>query len=76
MWHHARRLEADGHALECLVARAGAALACPYSTAEEFEAAVIRARREAGIYGPKRYRRFAAGTVATALALLLGFWLI
>jgi hypothetical protein len=38
-------------------ARAGCALACPYSSSDEFEAAVIRSKLDAGAYGPKRHRR-------------------
>jgi hypothetical protein len=76
MWLlHARRPQADSHALERIVLRAGLALACPYSTAEEFEAAVIHARRRGG--APKRYRRrAAAGAVAAAVLGLLAYWLI
>lgn len=79
MWQlpHWRRNKADGHALDVHVARAGWALACPYSTAEEFEADVIRARRAAGVYGPKRHRRrLAAATVVVTALLALVIWLI
>jgi hypothetical protein len=54
--------------------RAGAALACPFSSSDEFEAAVIRSRLRAGIYGPKRQRRhmaYAAAAFVTLAALLL-----
>jgi hypothetical protein len=56
-------------------ARAGSALACHYSSSDEFEAAVIRSRLDAGAYGPKRHRRrrniFYAGITAAALLIVL-----
>ncbi|HZP77168.1 MAG TPA: hypothetical protein VFB45_13580 [Pseudolabrys sp.] len=51
--------------------RAGFALACPFSSSDEFDAAVIRARRAAGAYGHKRHRRSALFVVALALAGLV-----
>jgi hypothetical protein len=64
------RIGTDALALQAHVARAGCALACAYSSSDEFEAAVIRAKLDAGVYGPKRRRRFAlyAGVAAAALA--------
>jgi hypothetical protein len=78
MWQrHHWRLAAEGHALDADVAQAGCALACPYSSADEFEAAVIRARRAAGVYGPKRRRRqLAAGAAGAGALLALLIWLI
>ena len=35
---------------------AGLALGCTFASSSEFEAAVIRAKRDAGAYGPKRHR--------------------
>lgn len=43
-------------ALEDNAAQAGFALACSYSTSQEYEAELIAARRAAGRYGPKRGR--------------------
>jgi hypothetical protein len=60
-------------ALEASAERAGAALACAYSSSAEFDAALIAERRAAGVYGPKRQRRrmFTAGAaVVTALAAI------
>ena len=54
------RIADNGHpdaavvALEAYAARAGAALACAYSTSAEYDAALIAERRAAGVYGPKR----------------------
>jgi hypothetical protein len=58
------RSSSDLHALEAYAVRAGAALACAYSTSAEFDAALIAERRAAGIYGPKRRRRQALVTAA------------
>jgi len=67
------RVRTDVVSLDAEVARAGCAWACSYSSSDEFEAAVIRAKRAAGIYGPKRRRRimFYAGAAGAALALAI-----
>lgn len=53
-------------------ARAGLALACAYSSSDEYEAAVIRARRDAGAYGGRpRQRQLAMVVAATAAVVLL-----
>jgi hypothetical protein len=55
--------------------RAGSALACPYSSSAEFEAAVIQSKLDAGAYGPKRYRRrrnvFYAAMAAAGFVVIL-----
>jgi len=50
--------------LEAAAERAGCALACAYSSAAEFDAALIAARRAAGVYGPKRHRKQMLATAA------------
>jgi len=60
-----QQVEADLVALRAAAERARTALACIFSSADEFEAAVIRARREAGAFRPKRKRRFARGALLT-----------
>lgn len=67
------RLRAEFSALEASVERAGTALACVYSGADEFEAAVIRARRKAGQIGPGHagQLRLVLGATAAAAALML-----
>ncbi len=73
------RIADNGHpdaavvALEAYAARAGAALACAYSTSAEYDAALIAERRAAGVYGPKRRKRMlaTAAGIATALALII-----
>jgi hypothetical protein len=64
--------------LEVCAERAGAALACEFANSAEFDAAIIAARRAAGVYGPRRHRRqmlataagIAAGLVLVALLIV------
>jgi hypothetical protein len=66
MTRNAHRLETELRALEACADRARTALACVYSSAEEFEAALARDRRS---------RLFTADMVAhlrTALAVTAG----
>jgi hypothetical protein len=71
------RLPADDLTLEAYVERAGCALACAYASSDEFEAAIIREKRNAGVYGPKRrYRQIAVAAVLAAGFLALLFWLM
>jgi hypothetical protein len=51
-------------------------MACPFSSSDEFEAAVIRSRLDAGVYGPKRRQRhlLLAGAASGMLVVLL--WMI
>ena len=63
------QLGAELGALEASAERARAALACAYATSAEFEAAVIRARREAGMFDPwyiARLRMMLALTIVVA----------
>lgn len=64
----------EGLSLEVDAERAGAALACAYSNSAEFDAALIAARRAAGVYGPRRHRRqilvTAAGIAAGLVAVI------
>jgi len=70
-----RNVEADLMALRSAAERAGTALACLFSTCDEFETAVIAARRRRRADGvSRRLRRVlwsALGTLALGLALLL-----
>lgn len=68
-WRPAHDPDADG-ALEAGAAGARAALACIYSSSAEYDAALIAARRAAGVYGPRRQRR---QLLATLAAVCLGF---
>jgi hypothetical protein len=69
------RINTDVLALQAHVERAGCAMACAYSSSDEFEAAVIRAKLDAGAYGPRRHRRLVlyatAATAALAVVVLL-----
>ena len=62
--------------LESAALRAGHAMACPFASSDEFEAAVIRSKLAAGVYGPKRRRRrmLIVGAAGSVLALL--FWIV
>jgi hypothetical protein len=59
MWQNLSpvRYRTDVLTLQLQAERAGSALACPFSSSDEFEAAVISSKRRAGIYGPRRVRR-------------------
>jgi hypothetical protein len=66
------RLPSDFETLESAVQGAGSALACPFASSAEFEAATINDRRAAGRYGQKRLRRQAfLIAVGIAAAMLL-----
>ncbi len=72
MWGSPGRM--DSLSLEAYAEQAGAALACVYSNSAEFDAALIAARRAAGIYGPKRHRRHmlvTAAGLAASLAIII-----
>ena len=74
---HDVRLEADALALEAYAKRAGAALACAFSSSAEYDAALIAERRAAGIYGPKRRRKQMLVTMAgIVLAVVILIFLI
>lgn len=73
-WLHGGRSDTDLLALEAEAEGAGAALACVYSSSAELDAALIAARRAAGVYGPKRQRRqlmASAFALTAALAIIL-----
>jgi hypothetical protein len=72
----AAHMHADISALEAYAERAGSALACTYSSSAEFDAALIAARRAAGIYGPRRHRRMFLTAACIAAGLLVIFLLV
>ena len=69
----AERLGSNARALQWDAMRAGLAWACPFSSSEEFEAAVIRSRLRDGVYGPKRRRRHML-YAAAAIAMMAVTW--
>jgi hypothetical protein len=74
MVHSANSGHADVLALEAYAERAGAALACAYSSSAEYDAALIAERRAAGVYGPRRHRRqrlAIVGGIAAGLAVIV-----
>lgn len=72
-WAQAGDSQDDVAALEVRAAHAGLALACAYANSAEFDAALIAARRAAGVYGPRRQRRWwlASGGIIAALVMLV-----
>jgi hypothetical protein len=66
-------LEADIAALRVAAERAGTALACLFSTSDEFEAAVVRVRREQGAY--RKRGRTTLRVLALIAVLALAFFL-
>lgn len=75
MWSRGQNKRAsESLSLEAYAERAGAALACAFSSSAELDAAVIAARRAAGVYGPRRYRKQRLATaagIAAALAVIV-----
>jgi len=66
-------VEADLVALRAAAERAGRALACLFSTSDEYEAAIIKERRAAGAYGPPPRRRHVVRAVTVTLVLSVVF---
>jgi hypothetical protein len=74
MWQSLFPMRPRTDVLQMHAERAGAALACPFSSSAEFEAAVIRSRLRDGVYGPKRRRRhmlYAAAAIGAAVTTCL-----
>jgi hypothetical protein len=69
-------LEADIVALRASAERAGTALACLFSSSDEFEAAVVRLRREQGAYGIQSQARHPFRTGMLMVLIVLVFILI
>jgi hypothetical protein len=70
---HLHRLGSDFETLDIAAQRAGSAWACPFASSAEYEAANIQAKRDAGVYGPKRRRRqiLLSGGIIALLAFCL-----
>jgi hypothetical protein len=67
------RLRAELGALEASANRARSALACNFSTAQEFEAAVLEAHRNRRLLSPARIAQMRLVLAATAGAAALAF---
>jgi hypothetical protein len=64
-------LGAELGALEESLERARGALACPYSSADEFEAAVIRAQRARGAFKSRRTARLRTALMAALSSTII-----
>lgn len=53
-------------ALESAATGAGYAMACPFGSSGEFEAAIIQGKIESGVYGYKRRWRYVFATAAAS----------
>jgi len=69
-------LEADIAALRHSAERAGISLACLFSSSDEFEAAVVRVRREQGAFRTRRRRWHPLLSVTVIAVLVLAFLLL
>lgn len=69
-------LEADLAALRAAAERAGTALACLFSTSDEFEAEVVRVRREQGAFRARNRRPRSALYAALIGLAVLAFILL
>jgi hypothetical protein len=68
-WRHLRDYRSS-IALESDIALAGSAMACPFSSSDEFEAAVIEQRRATGMYHGATWWPVLAGMVIVVSALV------
>ena len=64
-------LEADIVALRAAAERAGTALACLFSSSDEFEAEVVRVRREQGAFRARNRSWLPRAMILVAVAALL-----
>jgi hypothetical protein len=61
--------------LENTASQARSAMACAFGSSAELDAALIRAKLEAGAYGPKRRRRYALTGLLAACLLSAILWM-
>jgi hypothetical protein len=67
-----QRLQSGSDAV-ALEASAGLALACAYSSSDEYEAEVIQVRRKAGAYGSRHHLQTFVAVVLVAAAVVAVF---
>lgn len=70
------RVESDLRELEASANRAGLALACAFSSSAEFEADVIRARREARLISSRHIAQMRGALVVTATAAVAALFVL
>ena len=73
MRYHRRQ---NGSEVVALEAWAGLALACAYSSSDEYEAELIQVRREAGAYGTPHRRQVYVIFALAAAAIVAVFLLV
>ena len=68
--------QASSVALEANAACAGLALACAYSSSDDYEAELIQVRRKAGAYGARHHRQAYVIFALAAAAIVAVFFAI
>jgi hypothetical protein len=67
----------NGSDAVALEACAGLALACAYSSSDEYEAELIQVRRKAGAYGSQHHRQaYAVFALAAAVIVIAAFFAV
>ena len=66
----------NGYDAVALQACAGLALACAYSSSDEYEAELIQVRRKAGAYGSRHHRQAYVAFALAATAIVVVFFAI
>jgi hypothetical protein len=66
----------NGSDAVALEASAGLALACAYSSSDEYEAELIQVRRKAGVYGSRHHGRVYVIFALAAAAIVAVFFAI
>ena len=66
----------NGSDAVALEACAGLALACAYSSSDEYEAELIQVRRKAGAYGSRHHRQAYLAFALAAIAIVAVFFAI
>jgi hypothetical protein len=73
---YSRSDQTDPFALEANAASARLALACAYSSSDEYEAEIIRIRRAAGAYDTRHLHPAYAAVAAAAAVFVLALFII
>ena len=70
---HGRAQDGSGGNAVALQACAGLALACAYSSSDEYEAEVIQVRRKAGAYASHHRQTYLAFAITAAAIIVVAF---